>query len=268
MKRILVPTDFSPNATKALGYAVQVARRAKAEIILLHATEFDESLNEVKEAIKKLEIRKKSIEDTEGISVTTELMSGIAAEPAIRNAITDFKIDLVIMGTLGNATLKDKIFGSITAAIIGKSSVPVLAIPLLSEWDTHPDILLAINDFSIEDKTLSPVIQLATLLGSEIQAAIFTDADDDYVEDYDVHEKEIATFRDQLKAKHPDLTIHAVHLAGRRFMENLQNWIDEHKIGMVVMLTHKRNILESFFNRSMTKKMSYHTNIPLLAIPV
>lgn len=267
MKRILVPTDFSPNATKALDYAVQVAKLANAEIILMHTTEFNESLAEVKEAIKKLEIRKKSIEETEGISVITKLLSGSAAEQTIRESITDFKVDLVIMGTVGNATIREKIFGSITAAIIGESLVPVLAIPLLSEWGTHPNILLAINDFEIEDKTLVPVIELATLLGSEIQTAIFTDADDDYVEDYDVHETKIATFRNQLQEKNPDLTIHAVHLAGRHFMENLQNWIDEHKIRMVVMLSHKRNMLERFFHRSMTKKMSYHTNIPLLVIP-
>ena len=37
MKKILVPTDFSPEANKALDFAVQIAKQAKAEIILIHA---------------------------------------------------------------------------------------------------------------------------------------------------------------------------------------------------------------------------------------
>ncbi|WP_147205682.1 universal stress protein [Segetibacter aerophilus] len=32
MKKILVPTDFSPNANKAIDLAVQIAKLAKAEI--------------------------------------------------------------------------------------------------------------------------------------------------------------------------------------------------------------------------------------------
>ena len=50
--------------------------------------------------------------------------------------------------------------------------------------------------------------------------------------------------------------------------ENLKSWIDKNDIDILVMLTHKRSVLESIFNRSMTKKMSYNTEIPLLAIPV
>jgi len=36
MKKILVPTDFSDYAGKALQYAVQVAKKMDAEIVLLH----------------------------------------------------------------------------------------------------------------------------------------------------------------------------------------------------------------------------------------
>ena len=103
---------------------------------------------------------------------------------------------------------------------------------------------------------------------SKLQVAIFTDTDEDYVEDYDIHEKKIIAFRDALKIKYHDLEINAVHLASRHFMDSLINWIDKNNIGMLVMLTHKRNIFEKIFNHSLTQKMSYHTNIPLLAIPV
>ena len=36
MKRILVPTDFSPTAEKAFRYALAIAARAKGTIVLYH----------------------------------------------------------------------------------------------------------------------------------------------------------------------------------------------------------------------------------------
>src|ERR1022692_1446572 len=37
MKRIIVPTDFSENADAALQYAIAIAKKEKAKIILVHA---------------------------------------------------------------------------------------------------------------------------------------------------------------------------------------------------------------------------------------
>ena len=37
VKTILVPTDFSPNATKALDFAVQIAKQASAKLVIIHA---------------------------------------------------------------------------------------------------------------------------------------------------------------------------------------------------------------------------------------
>src|SRR5687768_8790645 len=39
MKKILVPTDFSSCADKALNYALEIAKKSEAEIMLLHASE-------------------------------------------------------------------------------------------------------------------------------------------------------------------------------------------------------------------------------------
>src|SRR5688500_16506686 len=89
MKRILVPTDFSFCANKALDYAVCLAKKSGAEIVLLHAcdlihnpfqdrkeliAEYNQSVQ--KSANEQLEILKKSIEDTENVSVMIRLYDG------------------------------------------------------------------------------------------------------------------------------------------------------------------------------------------------
>lgn len=266
MKKILVPTDFSPNADKALNYAVQIARKSGGEVILIHGVENYNQAEGIRSAENKMEEHKKSINEAEGINVTTKLYTDSSVN-SILTAITDFRPTLVVMGTLGSSGVKELIYGSRTGAIIGKCPVPVLAVPLLSEWQAPKKILMAVNEFSVDDKMTDPVFKLAAMYDSEVQVAVFTDTDDDYVEDYDEHEARIAAFRNKLKDKYPSTETHAVHLAGKHFRESLQNWIDSNKVDMLVMLTHRRTLIGSIFNSSMTKKMSYHTNIPLLAIP-
>ena len=151
IKNILVPTDFSPNATKALDYAVQLARRTRSSILLLHIVESNEIAETTEENSEKMELIKKSIQQTVHVDINTRQIKGLAID-SILYTINSEAIDLVIMGTVGNSRFSEKIFGSKTAKIIGTSPIPVLAIPLLSEWGNHPDILLAINDFKAEEK--------------------------------------------------------------------------------------------------------------------
>lgn len=279
MKKILVPTDFSPNADKALDFAVQIARQAKAEIILIHAcdlidTTFKDHLALKKEhnqaiidkAKENLSLLKKSIEDTEQLFVNIKLYKGTVTD-TILQASEELHAGLIIMGTLGEAGLKEKIFGSKTAGIIGKTNVPVMAVPLLSEWVIPEKILMAVNDFEEQPDIINPVFELAGLFNATVHLAIFTDVDSAEAIDYLKDKRSITAYEEKLKTHYKNTGIKSVHLEGHRFQETIEEYILEQGIAIVAMVTHKRTFLESIFNRSMTKKMSYHIRIPLLAIP-
>jgi nucleotide-binding universal stress UspA family protein len=157
MNRILVPTDFSPNADRAIDYAVRIAKLNQSTLYLIHAcdnldplylegtmTHMEYNQRIMDEAFEKLELRRRSIEETEQILVNIQLYSG-TVQDTILVAAQEHKADLVIMGTLGISGLHDKIFGSKTAAVIGESKVPVLAIPLEYDWSSPGKILLALK---------------------------------------------------------------------------------------------------------------------------
>jgi nucleotide-binding universal stress UspA family protein len=46
--------------------------------------------------------------------------------------------------------------------------------------------------------------------------------------------------------------------------EGIQEYIHEHGINLIAVTTHKRGVIEKMFNPSLTKKMLFHTHIPLL----
>ncbi len=279
MKAILIPTDFSPNANKALDFAVQIAKKASAKIIIIHACDLfditfkdriktEEEYNQkiIVEATTKLKMLKESIEGTEQLVAETQLYKG-SAQDTILLAAGEYHADLIVMGTLGDSAIKEKIFGSKTAGIIGKSKAPVLAVPLLSEWYNPETISLAVNNFEEKPGITALVFELAGLFKAKVQVALFTDkiaaGSIDYLQD----ERNISAYEIKIKAKYKNININASHLDGYNFQDTLDSYIAEEKVDMLAMVTHKRNFLEGIFNRSMTRKMSYHTRIPLLALP-
>ncbi len=280
MKTILVPTDFSLNANKALNYAAELAKIAGAKIIVLHVTDLTHaSINEnvilpenfdkeiIDSANKELDIHVAATASITGGQVEKQLYNGFVSD-AVQQACKENAVDIIIMGTLGNAGIREKLFGSITAKIISHVDVPVLAIPLMYEWEIPQNILLAVKEFKEDPALLIPVLDIARLLKAPIHVSIFTDEDQAHAVDYLQNSRDLELFATHMQKANIDLQVQTAPLYGHQFEEAIVEYITKNHTGLLVMITHKRNFLESIFNRSLTKKMSYHTNIPLLSLPI
>ncbi len=280
MKKILVPTDFSPNAARAIDYAVQIAKLNQATIYIIHACDNLDTLNMenvqlrreynkkiTDKAFDNLEMIRRSIEETEQVLVNIQLYSG-PVNDTILLAAQEHNTDLVIMGTLGISGIKEAIFGSKTASVISNTTIPVLAIPLEYDWSPPSKFLLAINHFDEVSDILYPVFDLAKTFKAEVRLTIFTDEDNIVSSNYLTDAREIKFAEDKLRKKYSDLVINAEHLTGRHFEESINEFIESNQIDLLAMMTHKRSFIGSIFNRSITRKMSYHSKVPILAIPV
>ncbi|HET9055762.1 MAG TPA: universal stress protein [Chitinophagaceae bacterium] len=281
MRKILVPTDFSTCANNAVDFAVHSAKMLPAEIILLHAfevkgniytdymginKEFNQSL--LDDMRQKLQDLKKNIEEAEEVKVTTELVKGtvkdVVAEAAVNN-----NADLIVMGTLGASGLKEKIWGSKTASIIGSTYIPVMAIPYEYSWKKPEKFLIATNHFEKEPAILDYVFELADLYMAQVQVAVFTDEEDDKAVTFLEHTRKIPQYEKMLKEQYKEETLTATHLYGTEFEETLHKYMNKQETDILVMITYQKEdgLWNRIFKPSKTKKMSYHTTIPLLAIP-
>jgi nucleotide-binding universal stress UspA family protein len=279
MKRILVPTDFSKCADRAIDFAVQSAKMVPIEIILLHSFEVKDNMyfdymgvnrefnvSMLNDAKEKLAALKKNIEETDGVVVDT-FISTNSLYDAITRSVKEKKMDMVVMGTLGASGIKEKLWGSRTAAIIGRSNIPVMVIPIEYEWKKPQNILLATNRFEKEPAILDYLFELAGLYMSRVQVAVFTDEGDDKAITFLNHEHKISEYEEYLTDMYNEETLTSAHLTGEDFETTLQNFIRENDIDILVMVTYQNTFWNRIFNPSKTKRMSYHTNIPLLAIP-
>jgi nucleotide-binding universal stress UspA family protein len=280
MKRILVPTDFSKCADRAIDFAVQSAKMVPIEIILLHSFEVKDNMyfdymgvnrefnvSMLNDAKEKLAALKKNIEETDGVVVDT-FISTNSLYDAITRSVKEKKMDMVVMGTLGASGIKEKLWGSRTAAIIGRSNIPVMVIPIEYEWKKPQNILLATNRFEKEPAILDYLFELAGLYMSRVQVAVFTGESDDKTITFLNHDHKISEYEEYLTDMYNEETLTSAHLTGEDFETTLQNFIRENDIDILVMVTYQNTFWSRIFNPSKTKRMSYHTNVPLLAIPV
>lgn len=279
MKQILVPTDFSTCADNAIDFAVQSSKILPAKITLLHSYEVNSSLYTdymgvnkeftttlLNTASEKLAQLKERIEELDGVVVET-ILSTDSLHEAIIKSVKDQAFDMIVMGTLGTGGLKEKLWGSQTAAVIGKTNIPVMAIPMEYKWQKPKKILFSTNRFEKEPCILNYMFELAGMYMSRVQVVVFTDEDDDKAATFIDNKSKISKYEEFLKEKYHEEALTSAHQYGEHFEETLENFIKENDIDMLVMVTYQNKFWNRIFNPSKTKLMSYHTNIPLLAIP-
>lgn len=280
MLKVIIPTDFSPNAGRAIDYGVQLAKTGKASVTVINACDqlssmgleagvplSDYNQRVADDAFASLEMVKKSIEETENVQVNTELFSGTVVDTVV-TAAKDMEANLIIMGTMGINSIKDSLFGTNTSAVMASCKVPVLAIPLEYEWSRPKNFLLAINNFDEAGEVLQPLFEMARLFSATVHLVVFTDEEEATADDFLADDKAVKEAEEKLKKLFPDIVVKAEHLSGRHFEETLQKYTESSGTDLLAMTTHKRSLIGNIFNRSITRKMSYHTTVPLLAIPV
>jgi nucleotide-binding universal stress UspA family protein len=143
---ILVPTDFSENAHRALNHATELARVSGASVHLIHIVEpvvypADWSYAQVGFADIEQELVDNATKElgklndelsAMGIEVHTTVRRGRASDE-ICTYSTEHSISMIVIGTHGRSGLEHFLFGSTTERVLRKAPCPVLSVRLPAE---------------------------------------------------------------------------------------------------------------------------------------
>ncbi|HJU29073.1 MAG TPA: universal stress protein [Candidatus Binataceae bacterium] len=147
--KILVPTDFSEDSKLALSYAIELAQKFSAEIIVVHVdqplapvmvSELNPGLdvgtmNRIAEEQRLLALREldqTSARLRESGVKSRGLMRVGAPFLEILHAAQTENADLIVMGTHGRTGLAHVLIGSVAERVVNKAPCPVLTV-------RHPD---------------------------------------------------------------------------------------------------------------------------------
>jgi nucleotide-binding universal stress UspA family protein len=158
IKKILYATDLSKNSAYAFYYAVDMAKKHDAEIIILHTLEplptsvfgtaaekAEHSQHEISMEVIRNRIQKfcEKVEEKSSlacVTLVTKILAQVGYPPEeILKAADEERCDVIVLGSHGKGFLRQTFLGSVSGSVLARTRKPVFIIPLPSEktsiWD-------------------------------------------------------------------------------------------------------------------------------------
>jgi len=280
MQTIIVPTDFSNTATNAAAYAVHFANQINVKrILLFHAYELPIALDPLMPGVQMLELDTfkdaaiKNLDNFRDQLRSTFPNSNIQFDVAVEyGSITGGlimiaekeKIELIIMGITGGGAIEETLIGSNTTSVAGALGVPVLIIPPHATFRSVEKIMLAC-DFNYADQYIPLGIIRELLNETKAKLLVFNlevdmeESDNKYPvtvvgEGFAVHTL--------LQEFNPEY-----HFAkNSEYVLGINEFAESNGIEMIISVPKKKSFFEKLFIKSSTKKLAFHTHLPLLVI--
>lgn len=275
MKKILVPTDFTPGSLNAYEYAIRLAERMGSKVTLFHAYGFDgnnryqpQSLTDALE----MEDEEWALAALEGYGYTVqrrlemEVRSTyiLEKERPVKAVVeyADFmEADLIVMSTWWAEGITGSWLGNAGTKVIAQTSRPVLLVPEGVEFLDIDHIAYATN-FKEEEQRIPKELRGLTETFSVQLSCLH------------VHRQEssydpitYAFLREMYQLELDDFNIQFYTLNGADVLEGLEKFVQEKKVGLLAMMTHDRlTIFDRLLGPDIPRKMAFQTDIPLLIL--
>jgi nucleotide-binding universal stress UspA family protein len=281
MKKILVPTDFSENAKKALQFAAEISINTGAPIEILHvntaaayfatlpdqyimmdSTEFDSYATS---AATDLKIMKRALtipEKFAHLDLETRIENGYLHATLKRIAEED-ETDLIVMGTKGATGALEFFVGSNTEKVIRTAPCPVLVVPEKAKDFNLKTVVLATTLHPDQQEAFNEVVRWQKEFHFTVKI-LYINVVGSYgaVEDIQSKAANLCTESGMVK----------MDLFPSSNVFNEENAILEfsraNNADLIVMATHQRRGISHLIFGSLTEDTANHSNIPVLCVPI
>ncbi len=280
MQTIVIPTDFSTTASNAADYAVQFATQINVKrILLFHAYELPLALDPLMPGVQMLELdtfkgaaiknlnnfrdQLRSRFPNSNIQFDVAVEYGSIAGGLIMVAEKE-KIELIIMGITGGGALEETLIGSNTTSVAGSLGLPVLIIPPHATFSVVKKIMLAC-DFDHADEFI-PLGIIRELLSDTKAKLLVFNVEVNMEED---NNKYPATIVGEGFAVHTLLQEFnpEYHFAkNSEYVLGINEFAESNGVSMIISVPKKKSFFEKLFIKSSTKKLAFHTHLPLLVV--
>jgi len=273
MKRILVPTDFSPQAENALKVAAHLASKHGGEIYLLHSLEMPLSIggsgdnSNLPELLFFIKLAEKNFSellekpylkelDVHQAIGHNEIYNDISA------AVEESNIDLIIMGSHGSSGFREMFIGSNTEKVVRTSKIPVLVIKNDHAVFEINDFVFA-TDFSEECRwSFNEAQKFAKNAGAKIHL-LFVNTPADFKTTVEAQEL-MNNFVKGMGAENYTLNIYN----DTSIEKGILQFAKDKKAQLIGMSTHGRKGISHFFNGSVSEDLVNHANMPVITFKI
>jgi len=272
MKNILVPVDFSDVSKNATRYALELAKQLNASLTLFHVfhipvvaadaivamPNFDELEEASATAIKNFE-KEVCAPNKNNVPISTIVTPGFLIDE-MKDVVKEKSIDLIVMGITGAGKLGEMLIGSNATIAIHNMDCPLIVVPKEAAYKQIENIAFACDyEKATSIQSIEKVKQIAGLFSAQLHVLNIVD------------KEEIPDINKAVKAVKLEVIMGSIRHT-LNFPESdditfaINEFVEKHAIDLLVMIPHKHNFLSNLFHKSNTKKMAFHTHVPLLSI--
>ncbi len=272
MKKILFATDFSSNANKAFEFALNLAEKHQAELIMLHVYDVQPVFGHPYATTNPADLFRLKCENWENklkeffnqynsdIQPTYIAIEYPSVVKGILSIIEKYQPQLVVTGTKGESPVKELLFGGTTKALVKRSPVPVLAIPEYAELNDYDKILYTSDFREVDMQALQDLVEWVRPFEPEIKVLHMSTENE-----FEGLEK-LEWFKEMINDNVSYPAISCELILADDIFNTLNKYMTENDFDLLVMLEKKRNgIIDKLFHEGLVKKMEFRTWIPLLS---
>jgi len=257
--KILLPTDFSLNAKKAIDYAINCF--PKAEFTLLHIIHLHQAGSSLvvdinHELVKANQPKiEKLISDLKqnqpNLKINGKVEIGFFSQTIIEVG-DNINADLIVLGTKGSSGLEEVLIGSNAAEVVKNVNKPIIIVPQNSVVKCPQYILLS-SDFTSESQNIES--DLIDIIREYFNAEL------DLLHVFSSKDKsDNVNYSHLIEKKEVDIHV----ISSENIEEAILDYAHEQNYDLITLIPKDRGLIRNLFHHSVTKKLSMHSDIPLL----
>jgi nucleotide-binding universal stress UspA family protein len=273
MKTIIIPTDFSPIATNAMNYGVNMAMAIHANVLLLHVYQIPVAVSDVpvvmvsadelkNDAEEKLTTEKENIEHvTSGkVKIYTEARLGDVVDE-LEELCSNIKPFSVVMGTKGTTAVERIMFGSNTLTAIRHLTWPVICVPPGKEYGPGIKKIGFACDFNkvVETTPVHFVKDIVREFNAELHVLNVDYENKHFKPDVPEQSLLLHTMLEDINPKYH-------FIENKNVEEGINEFAEKNNLDLIISIPKKHKLLEGIFKPSSTKQLLFQSHIPVMCV--
>ncbi len=267
-KKILIPTDFSENATKAAEYALKTFADKAESFEFLHTyklryaggvmtTDLEAIMSkdrheEMDECVEKMKAQ------FPGANIKSNVVQGTLLT-TIDRIIEEHGVDLLVIGTTGATGITEHVLGSNASNIMQSIKKPVLLVPNDCKIGHTNKVVFASDLKELESsESLETIYEAVNAMDLDVHILNLLTKDLHQEES----EQEISRITGLFKNREPEFHFRKITEAE----DDILDFCHEIQADLLVVIARDYGFFGNLLHRSLSRKLSMHTDLPLLVL--
>jgi nucleotide-binding universal stress UspA family protein len=264
-KIILVGIDYSKSSENALQYALLLAERTAASVLLLHVFEFPiVHTNSGMYMVDYKEVKKRDLNKLEKVRAKALLNFPAASidimntTDRIQEVIKDLsqkkKIEMVVLGLETKSAISKFMQGSTGVNIASKIDCPVVIVP--EKYKTHKlvhTVITVDNREHIKKRVIDKAAKFSKSLKLNTQL-VHIKTDDEFLQIYERNPKK------------ENEKWHIKTHEAKTFDKGIADYVKYNQSDMVIIFSQSHSAFYKLFNETNTAKIAFQSKVPVVSI--